>query len=103
MVFGYPGTTTEYVPLYHIDMVKNFINPKMIDIRTKKIEIMESAMASDPEIRIQYSAKKSGIANYDKYRTILLQYKDLYNGLREYRLVNSYTSEVFFSSGAEDG
>lgn len=63
MVFGYPGTTTEYVSSYHIDMVKNYINPKMIAIRSKKIEIMEAAMATDPLIRIQYSAKKSGIAN----------------------------------------
>lgn len=63
MVFGYPGSTSEYVPSYHIDMVKNFINPKMIGIRTKKIEIMEAAMNTDPLIRIQYSAKKSGIAN----------------------------------------
>jgi hypothetical protein len=63
MVFGYPGSTSEYVPSYHIDMVKNYINPKMIDIRTKKIEIMEAAMNTDPLIRIQYSAKKSGLAN----------------------------------------
>ena len=63
MVFGYPGTTSEYVPSYHIDMVKNYINPKMIVIRTKKIEIMEAAMNTDPLIRIQYSAKKAGIAN----------------------------------------
>jgi hypothetical protein len=63
MVFGYPGSTSEYVPSYHVDMVKNYINPKMITIRTKKIEIMENAMNTDPLIRIQYSAKKSGIAN----------------------------------------
>lgn len=63
MVFGYPGTTSEYVPSYHIDMVKNYINPKMIVVRTKKIEIMEAAMNTDPLIRIQYSAKKAGIAN----------------------------------------
>jgi hypothetical protein len=63
MVFGYPGSTSEYVPSYHIDMIKNYVNPKMIAIRSKKIEIMEAAMATDPLIRIQYSAKKSGIAN----------------------------------------
>jgi hypothetical protein len=28
MVFGYPGSTSEYVPSYHIDMVKNYIDPK---------------------------------------------------------------------------
>ena len=64
MVFGYPGATSEYVPSYYIDMVKNYINPKIIEIRTKKIEIMEAAMnAVIPLIRIQYSAKKSGLAN----------------------------------------
>jgi len=63
MVFGYPGSTNEYVSSYYIDMVKNYINPKIIDIRTKKIEIMEAAMDIDPLIRIQYSAKKFNIAN----------------------------------------
>ena len=139
MVFGYPGATSEYVPSYHIDMVKDYINPKMIDIRTKKIEIMEAAINTDPLIRIQYSAKKSGLANSwkkwigenqgldrmgtiekkkefeniltewinssessrKKYGNLLPQYKVLYTRLREYSLVNSYTNEVFFNTGAE--
>ena len=63
MVFGYPGTTYQYVPSFHIDMLKNHVNPKMIAIRTKKIEIMEAAMNTSPLIRLQYSAKKSGVAN----------------------------------------
>jgi hypothetical protein len=63
MVFGYPGSTIEYVPSYHIDMVKNYINPKMIALRSREIEIMDAAMATDPLIRIQYSAKTYGISN----------------------------------------
>ena len=63
MVFGYPGSTSQYVPSYHIDMVRNYLNPKMIGIRSAKIEIMEEAMNSDPLLRLQYSAKKSGLAN----------------------------------------
>ena len=139
LVLGFPGSTSEYVPSYHIDMVKNFINPKMIAIRTKKIEIMEAAMNTDPLIRIQYSGKKSGLANswkkwigesqglekmktiekktefenkltiwinkdknrIIKYGNILSRYKELYAGMKDYNLVNSYTSEVFFNSGAE--
>jgi hypothetical protein len=139
MVFGYPGSTSEYVTSYHVDMVKNFLNPKMIGIRTKKIEILEDAMNSDPLIRIQYSGKKSGIANSwkkwigenqglekmgtiskkrefeerittwinadkdrtSKYGMILSKYKELYTGLNTYNLVNSYTNDVFFSTGAE--
>lgn len=63
MVFGYPGTTSQYVPSYHIGMVKDYINPKVIDLRSKKIEIIEEAMNSDPLTRIKYAGKKSGIAN----------------------------------------
>ncbi len=63
MVFGYPGNTTAYVPSFHIDLIKNYFNPGMIEIRSRKIEIMDAAMKSDPMLRIQYSAKKSGLAN----------------------------------------
>jgi hypothetical protein len=139
MVFGYPGTTVEYVPSYHIDMVKNYINPGMIAIRTKKIDIMEAAMKTDPLIRIQYSAKKAGLANswkkwigenlglekmntigkkqeFEKritewinadqsrvarYGNVLPEYKVLYDSLRVYNFVNSYTNDVFFSGTAE--
>jgi hypothetical protein len=132
MVFGYPGTTSEYVPSFHIDMIKNYIDPKMISVRTKKIEIIDEAMKSDPLIRIQYSAKKAGISNSWKkwigeiqglermntigkkqeyesrltqwiesdekrkseYGDILAGYKVLYETLKEYTLVNSFTNEV---------
>jgi hypothetical protein len=63
MVFGYPGSTSEYVPSYYVDLIKNNFNPEMIEIRSRKIEIMETAMNSDPLLRIQYSAKKAGLAN----------------------------------------
>ena len=36
-----------------------------------------------------------------KYGNILPKYKELYAGMKDYSLVNSYTSEVFFNSGAE--
>jgi len=63
MVFGYPGSTSQYVPSYYIDMMKNHVNPKRIAVQTAKIEIMEADMAKDPLVRLQYYAKKSGIAN----------------------------------------
>jgi hypothetical protein len=63
MVFGYPGSTIEYAPSFHIDMMKNYVNPAIVDIRTSEINIMENAMATDPLIRIQYSPKKNGLAN----------------------------------------
>jgi hypothetical protein len=132
MVFGYPGSTVEYVPSYYIDMVKNYINPELISIRTKKIEIIDEAMNSDPLIRIQYFSKKTGISNswkrwigeiqglermktieskqeYEaalmkwinaeesrksKFGDILPSYAVIYDSLKQYSLVNSYTNEV---------
>jgi hypothetical protein len=139
MVLGYPGSTSEYAPSYYIDMVKNYINPRMIALRTKKIEIMKSAMDGDPHIRLQYASKKYGLDNswkkwigetrglermntigkkqeYEnhllawinadesrklKYGNIMSDYKNLYSQLTNYSLVNSYTNDVFFISGAE--
>ncbi len=139
MVFGYPGSTIQYVPSYHIDMIKNHLNPKMIELRGKKIEIYEDEMAKDALVRIQYSSKKSGVANawkkwigelqglermktiekkkeYEvrfqawadasadrkaKYGNLLPEYEKLYSSLVRYNVVNSFTNEVFFSSGIE--
>lgn len=137
MVFGYPGTTYEYVPSFHIEMVKNHLYPKLIDIRTKKIDIINQAMNADPLVRIKYASKAAGISNAwkkwigeiqgldrmntitkkqefeagflkwvnqedsrnKKYGNIIGRYKELYDSLKIYNLVNNFTAEVF--TGAE--
>ena len=63
MVFGYPGSTYEYVPSFHLQMLIRDIYPELIDVRTKKLEIMQNAMEKSPEVRIQYSAKAAGVSN----------------------------------------
>ena len=63
MVFGYPGSTYEYVPSFHLQMLTRDIYPELIDVRTKKLEIMQNAMEKNPEVRIQYSAKAAGVSN----------------------------------------
>ncbi|MCK9254766.1 MAG: S46 family peptidase [Bacteroidales bacterium] len=63
MVFGYPGTTTEYLPSFAVEQIMNESDPARIMIRRKKLDIINAAMNSDPLIRIQYSAKAASIAN----------------------------------------
>ena len=63
MIFGYPGSTYEYVPSFHLQMLTHDIYPELIDVRTKKLEIMQKTMEKSPEVRIQYSAKAAGISN----------------------------------------
>ncbi len=63
MVFGYPGTTQEYLPSFAVDQVLNETDPNRVLIRGKKLDIINHAMNSDPLIRIQYSSKAASVAN----------------------------------------
>ena len=65
-VFGYPGTTREYIPAAGVDLTANSENPVRIDIRQKRLDIMNTAMNADRLTRIQYTAKVNGIANFWK-------------------------------------
>ncbi|NOX46914.1 MAG: S46 family peptidase [Chlorobi bacterium] len=62
-IFGYPGTTEEYIPSYAVDMKLNAVNPVRIAMRDIRIKIFLDAMENDPETRIQYAAKHAGISN----------------------------------------
>ncbi len=63
MVFGYPGSTAQYVTSHHIDMLANLVYPKLVDLRTSKLEVMNRYMESDAAIRIQYAAKNASLSN----------------------------------------
>lgn len=63
MVFGYPGSTTRYMPAVAVEQVQEVTDPTCIMIRGHKLDIINAAMNSDPLVRIQYSAKAAGIAN----------------------------------------
>jgi hypothetical protein len=76
MVFGYPGRTTEYVPSFVIESQVKYSIPASVDLRTKRLDVIMAAMETSPKIRIQYSAKKSGIANsWKKNQGVLLGLK----------------------------
>ncbi len=63
MVFGYPGTTTEYLSSYALKLVAEVSNPHKIKIRTKKLDLIRADMDQSPLVRIQYAAKYAGISN----------------------------------------
>jgi tRNA splicing endonuclease len=63
MVYGFPGTTSEYIPAEEVDIILNQRDPDRIALRDKKLEIIKAAMESDPGIRIQYASKYASISN----------------------------------------
>jgi Peptidase S46 len=65
-IFGYPGTTQEYLTSHAINMITEVENPVMVDLRQARLDVMSKYMKSDDLIRIQYSSKYAGISNYWK-------------------------------------
>lgn len=62
-IFGFPGSTREYIPAVAVDQIVNGYNPISIHLRGKKIDVIEKARNNDPLIKIQYASKSAGIAN----------------------------------------
>jgi len=66
MVLGYPGSTQRYLTSHGIEFNLSDMYPPRIEIRRRKLDIIEKAMATSDELRIQYSTRQSGISNYWK-------------------------------------
>lgn len=66
LVFGFPGSTDEYLPAIAIEQVINTLNPARIAIRDKALAVQDKYMRADPQIKIQYASKFASIANYWK-------------------------------------
>ncbi len=62
-VYGFPGTTREYVTSDFIDYTLNHSNPDKIKLRTMRLDIIKAAQDRDPAIRIMYASKAANIAN----------------------------------------
>lgn len=68
MVFGFPGTTKQYLTSYAVENIMNYTNPARIKMREKSLEIIDGTMLSSDTIRIQYAAKQARISNaYKKW------------------------------------
>jgi hypothetical protein len=63
MVFGFPGRTTQYLPSNAVQQTGAVLNPVKIAIRDAALKTMRNFMQADEQIKIQYAAKYSGIAN----------------------------------------
>lgn len=63
MVFGFPGSTDEYMPATELEMMVGQWNPAKIELRTKAIGIMVEAMKADEQVKIQYAGAQASLAN----------------------------------------
>ena len=62
-VFGYPARTNEYLPAVAVDQEANLLDPIMVDLRGKVLDIYNKYQEQDPKVRIQYASKHASIGN----------------------------------------
>jgi len=62
-VLGYPGGTSQYISSDAIKLIKDVRNPNRVNIRDKRLEIMNSYMETNDTIRIKYAGKNAWTSN----------------------------------------
>lgn len=67
MIMGFPGRTNRYLTSYGVEQAISLEQPKIVDVRAKKLEIMKKYMDRDVAVRLNYSSKYAQVANYWKY------------------------------------
>lgn len=63
MVFGFPGTTQQYLTSDAVAHVIEVLNPMRIGMRDASIVVINAARAESAELRIAYADKQSSVAN----------------------------------------
>jgi len=67
MVMGFPGRTNRFLTSFGIEQAIKFEQPKIVEIRAKKLQIMKKYMDQNVGIRLKYSSNYARVANYWKY------------------------------------
>ena len=65
-VYGFPGTTDEYLPATSIAQIKDVINPARINVRTITLSHIDKKMRENDATRIAYASKQARISNSHK-------------------------------------
>ncbi|MES2703030.1 MAG: S46 family peptidase [Bacteroidota bacterium] len=63
MVYGFPGTTDEYISSYALKHVYNIADPISIDARTRKLDVWTKHMTASRDIFLKYTSKRASVAN----------------------------------------
>ena len=63
MVYGFPGTTQQYISSYQLNQVYNIIDPIRIEARTIRLNTWAKNMDADRNVFLKYTSKHKSIAN----------------------------------------
>lgn len=67
MIMGFPGRTNRYETSMGIQMAIDKVNPSIVKLRERRLELMKEQMDADVGVRIKMSSRYAQVANYWKY------------------------------------
>lgn len=121
-VFGYPGTTKQFLTSFAVEQVQNYEDPIRIKLRTEVLNVYNQAMNESPAKRLRYASTVAGIANgwkkwqgevkglkfldavekkreFEKdYTDIISKFEKIYKNNLPYELKEIYIGEAVLSS-----
>ena len=62
-IYGYPGSTREYITSHAVRYIQERSNPHKINLRTKRLDVQRKYMGADQAVRIKYASKNASVAN----------------------------------------
>lgn len=62
-IYGFPGSTREYIMSEGVRYISDVSDPAKIALRTQRLDIQKKYMDQSQAVRIQYSSKNAGVAN----------------------------------------
>ncbi len=63
LVYGFPGTTEEYISSYELKEVYSITDPISIAARTRKLDVWSKHMTLSRDNFLKYTSKRAGVAN----------------------------------------
>lgn len=87
MVYGFPGSTQQYLPASEVKNIAEVYNPLRIAVRDKILAILDAKMRKDEATRIKYASKYARISNSWK------RWKGEIKGLKETRGIEKIRDE----------
>lgn len=62
-VYGFPGSTREYIHSEAVRYIAEISDPEKIALRTLRLDVQKKYMSQSQAVRIQYSSKNASVAN----------------------------------------
>jgi hypothetical protein len=63
LVYGFPGTTSQYLTSHAVELITGLSNPHNIRLRDERLRIMGREMEMNDTVRIKYASKFASISN----------------------------------------